>query len=262
MKTAKAKKAAPEAPAATGEHISLSSLLSVKPSFQPFRFWIVNDTPIICHAWSHKAKIEMLQKQVKSTKPGKEARDPEGDFVSSLYEMGKDKDGTTVFGFPVTGVKKAILGAAHKDKGLAKTAVMAGLWLDAAMTSVRPALAGAICDMPLVRIWGSEPAMREDMVRVGVGLNKKASLAYRAQFTYWAMRIRGRLNPTVLTPEGLAFLIGEAGLASGLGEWRNEKSGIFGAFHLASVEEEAAWDAFAAGKGSLPVPADLAMAAE
>lgn len=237
--------------------VSLSGLLSKKPIFSSFKLWLVGETPLITHAWSEKAKREMLQKQVKATKPGKEARDPQADFVSSLYEMG---DGT--YGFPATGIKNCILSAAHKDKGLARTAVMASLWIDADMVRVRPALAGAICDMPLIRIFGGQPEMREDMVKIGAGMNKTATLAYRGQFTVWGMRVTGRVNTTIITPEALAFLIQDAGMASGLGEWRNERRGLFGAFRLADAAEESAWEKFAAGKGKMPLPVQYQMAAE
>jgi hypothetical protein len=236
---------------------SLAGALSSKATFKGFSVWLVGDTPVITHAWSEKARREMLQKQVKATKGGKEARDPEADFVSSLYEMG---DGA--YGFPAMGVKNCILSSAHKDKGIPRSAVMAGLWIDADMVRTRPALAGAVCDMPLIRIYGTDPEMREDMVKIGSGLNKIANLSYRAQFTVWAMKVTGRFNTTILTPEALAFLIQEAGLASGLGEWRNERRGMFGAFHLADVDEEAAWEAYADGKGDLPVPASYRQAAE
>ncbi len=237
--------------------VNLGALMSTKARFQRFEIWLVGDTPLITHAWSEKARREMLQKQVKATRGGKEARDPQADYVSSLYEMG---DG--VYGFPATGIKNCILSAAHKDKGLARTAVMAALWIDAEMVRTRPALAGAVCDMPLVRIIGSAPEMREDMVKIGSGMNKIANLAYRGQFTVWAMKITGRFNSSTITPEALAFLIQEAGMASGLGEWRNERKGLFGAFHLASPEEEAAWEAYYRGKGQLPVPESYRMAAE
>lgn len=234
---------------------SLAAALTKKPTFKSFRVWLIGDTPLITHAWSEKAKREMLQKQVKAPKAGKEARDPQADFVSSLYEMGEGQ-----YGFPVTGIKNCILSAAHKDKGIARSATMAALWLNAEMVRVRPALAGAICDMPLVRIHGSKPEMREDMVKVGSGLNKTASLAYRAQFTTWGIRFTGRFNATALNAEQIAFLIMEAGTAYGLGEWRNERKGMFGAFHLAEASEEAAWDAFADSGGPMPLPA-YAMAA-
>lgn len=239
------------------QHTNLGQILSKKPVFKTASFWIVGDTPIIVHAWSEKAKREMLAKQVKATRPGKEARDPHADFVSSLYEMGADR-----YGFPVTGIKNCLLSAAHKDKGIARSTVMASLFLEAEMTRVRPAMAGAICDMPLVPIWGSQPEMREDMVKIGSGLNKVASLAYRGQFTHWAFHINARFNPEVLTPEALAFIIQESGMACGLGEWRNERKGVFGAFHLADAEEERAWGMFAQGKGPLPISNAYKMAAE
>ena len=104
--------------------------------------------------------------------------------------------------------------------------------------------------------------MREDMTKIGSGLNKIANLAYRGQFTVWAMKITGQFNPVVLTAEALSFLVQESGLASGLGEWRNERKGVFGAFHLATAQEEVEWDAFVKGKGPLPMPEGYQQAAE
>jgi hypothetical protein len=51
-------------------------------------------------------------------------------------------------------------------------------------------------------------------------------------------------------------------MSVGVGEWRNEKKGFFGAYHLADPAEARAWDAFAAGTGPLPVPANYKIAAE
>lgn len=227
--------------------VSLTRSLSKNTSFQRFSVWIVGDTPLITHAWSQKAKLEMLAKQVKATRGGKAERDPQGDFVSSLYEMG---DGS--YGFPATGIKNCITSSAHKDRGIPRSQVIGALWIDADMVRVRPALAGAICDMPLIRIYGSAPENREDMVKIGGGLNKIANLAYRGQFAVWAMKITGRFNRDVINEEALAFLLQASGMASGLGEWRNERKGMFGAFHLANAEEEAAWEAFKDGTGPLP----------
>jgi hypothetical protein len=256
---AKKPTAAPIEPAGDSSEsvsVNLAQFLSKKPTFKRFELWLIGDTPLITHAWSHKAKLEMLQKQVKAPKSGKEARDPQADFVSSLYEIG---DG--VYGFPAMGVKNCILSAAHKDKGIPRSVVQSALWIDSTMARTLSATPGAICDLPLLRIYGSQPEMREDMVRVGSGLNKTASLAYRGQFTTWAFRLSGRFNASVLNEEALSFLIIEAGASYGLGEWRPERRGPFGTFRLASAEESALWDAYAAGKGPLPVN-ELAQAAE
>jgi hypothetical protein len=242
-------------PKISAEQIQLGAMLSHEPMRQRFKFWIVGDTPLICHAWSEKARLAMLQQQTGAIVEQK-PRDPQEDFVNSLYAMG---DGT--YGFPVTAIKKAIKSAAHTDRGIAKTDVLAALHLDATLVSVRPALAGASCNLPLVRIFGSAPRMREDMVRIGT-ISKTANLAYRAEFLVWALRITGTLNVARCPLHALAYLINASGNDVGVGDWRNEKEGWAGSYHLASLEEEAAWDAFAEGKGPMPVAEQLQQAAE
>lgn len=239
------------------ETVNLSAVLSRQHELVQFNAWIVGDTPLICHAWSEKAKRQMLEKQVGAAKTGKEPKDPYQDFRNSLYEIEPG-----VYGFPAMGVKNSWLSAAHKDKNIPRTSAQAGLWLDADIVRLRPGLAGAICDMPLLRIYGSDPEMREDMVSIGAGFKKTANLSYRGQFTVWAMKVKGRTNPLMVNPEKLARLAYDGGMSVGVGEWRNEKKGFFGAYHLADPAEARAWDAFAAGTGPLPVPANYKIAAE
>lgn len=234
---------------------------SVPDQMAKFDIWLVGTSPLICHAWSEKARTEMLQKQLKITKPGRDVRDPEQDFVNSLYQMNAsaprtlhEMGGPGTYGFPATGIKNCILSSAHKDRGIARSDARSGLYIDCEWVSTRAALAGAICDMPLVRIWGSKPQMREDMVRVGAGLNKTASLAYRAQFTDWAIHITGSINKLIMTADALRFLIRQSGVGVGLGDWRNEKNGVFGAFRMvADMEERNAWEAFSKGRSNLPI---------
>jgi hypothetical protein len=253
---AKKAKESDAAPVAT-KSVSLSEQLQRKRNRQHFHVWLVGDTPLICHAWSEKAKRQMLEKQGRAMRGGKEARDPQQDFVDSLYDLG---DGT--YGFPAMAVKNAIVSVAHKDKGLARSVVQSALWIEHEMIRVRPALAGAICDMPLLRIYGSKPEMREDMVKIGSGLNRTANLAYRGQFSVWAMPLRGKVNLDIMDIPALAFLTDDAGTDAGIGEWRNDKRGVFGAFHRATAEEAIAWEKFAAGEGPLPLPAHYRVAAE
>ena len=237
--------------------VSLRALIEGKSTFKRFDIWIVGDTPLITHSWSEKARLEMLRKQVKAVKAaGRQARDPDEDYKNSLYEISKD-----TYAFPTTAAKLALMSAAHQDKGISKTSILSNVWLDCSMYKVRPALETAVCDMPLTRIYGAKPEMREDMVRVGAGLKKTSTLAYRAQFFPWAARITGRFNPTQVPAEALAFLFDEAGRACGLCDWRNEKRGVFGSFHLASAEEEDAWAAFAKGEGPMPRPETLMLEA-
>lgn len=238
--------------------VSLRALIEGKQTYSRFEVWLVGDTPLITHSWSEKARIAMLRTQVKAVeRAGRAARDPEEDFQNSLYEIG---DG--VYGLPTMAVKLAIHAAAHQDKGITKTSVLSNVWLDCKMRRVRTAMAGAVCDMPLTRIYGPPPEMREDMTRVGGGMTRTATLAYRGQFFPWAVRVTGRFNPTAIPAEALAFLFDEAGRSCGLCDWRNEKKGVFGSFHLGHKDEEAGWASFAAGQGPMPTPSSYLEAAE
>jgi hypothetical protein len=63
---------------------------------------IVGDSPLIVHAWSEKAKRQMLDKQLKKAAKGREAKDPKQDFEDSMYRF---YDGG--FGFPSVAFKSA-----------------------------------------------------------------------------------------------------------------------------------------------------------
>ena len=105
-------------------HMTLTEAYTKKRVRQSFRQWMVGTSPLITHAWSEKAKREMLAKMVKAVRHTKEERNPNEEFAASLYDCG---DGT--YGFPVTAIKKAVLSVAHKDRGIAKTDVKSALWL-------------------------------------------------------------------------------------------------------------------------------------
>lgn len=227
--------------------VSLERLLAKEPEWKRFELWLIGDTPLITHAWSEKAKLDMLDDQKKIARE-KTPRDPEADFVSSLYEL---RPGSQTYGFPATGIKDCVMSVAHKDRGVPQTVARANTIFKAPIYQVRAAQAGAKCNMPLVRIWGGEPVMREDMVRVGVGMRKTATLAYRAEFWPWAIKVRGVLNVRAIPTQALLFLARHAGITVGIGDWRNAKKGVFGAFHIANPEEVAAWEAYRKG-GALP----------
>lgn len=228
---------------------AMSEMLGKLSARVQFDFWIIGDTPLICHAWSQKAKLQMLAKQTKAVKAAKEARNPEEDFANSLYRI---SDGS--YGFPLMAIKDSIVSVAHKDKGIEKKQVRETIRLDGQMIRAYTAHSPAICDMPVIKIYGTDPEMREDMARIGGGIQKTSALVYRAQFTRWAMRVRGSTNKNIIPLDALAYLVDEAGAACGIGDWRPEKSGIFGSFHLAKPAEAKAWDMFASGKGKAPVP--------
>jgi hypothetical protein len=191
---------------------------------------IVGDTPLIVHAWSIKAKREMLGKQMKTAKLAKEAKDPVADFEASLYKLA---DGG--YGFPSVGFKSAAVTACTSVGGITKVAARQAFHIMGEDNPVTGAFDGVLMRQNLVRIQG-EPAMREDMVRVGMGT---ADLRYRGEFFPWFAKLHVRFNANVLSAAQIMNLLNTAGFATGVGEWRPERDGQYGLFHVAESGEVA-----------------------
>lgn len=192
-----------------------TSAIELPPlNIQNVTFMLVGDSPLIVHAWSEKAKRQMLDKQMKKATKGKEAKDPEADYEACFY-----RTETGAYGFPAIGLKAAMVSAAR--------------FVDAKMTVLR----GAVhIDAEMIEIVG-EPRPREDMVRVGMGT---ADIRYRPEFPEWRSPVTIKFNASVISAEQIANLLNNAGFGVGIGEWRPERNGSYGRFHVGSSEETAA----------------------
>lgn len=174
-------------------------------------FMLIGDSPLIVHAWSEKAKRQMLDKQMKKATKGREAKDPEADYEACFY-----RTDTGAYAFPAIGVKAAMVAAAR--------------FVDAKMTVLRGALH---IDAEMLEVIG-KPRPREDMVRVGMGT---ADIRYRPEFPDWRMPVTIKFNSSVISAEQIANLLNNAGFGVGIGEWRPERNGSYGRFHVGSSEE-------------------------
>ena len=184
------------------------------------------DSPLIVHKWSEKAKKMMLDKQMKvATSKGHDAKDPFADFVDTIYFLsGKPESPTTEafeealsngarFGFPSVGVKASAVSAGFRA-GVTKNLV---------------SMNGAFhIDEEYVEIDGV-PQIREDMVRVGMGT---ADIRYRAEFPEWSTTFTVKYNAGVISLAQLCNLFNLGGFAVGIGEWRPEKGGTYGRYHV------------------------------
>lgn len=187
-----------------------------KLNIQTMRLTLVGDSPLIVHAWSQKAKQAMLDKQQKKASKGKEVRDPERDFQESLYRM---EDGG--YGFPTIAFKAAAVTAVSQVDGITKVFARQTFHV----------LGG-----DLVQIHGDEPVMREDMVRVGMGT---ADLRYRGEFKRWWVELDISYNASAISKEQLVNIFNTSGFGVGVGEWRPEKDGRNGRYHVANETETA-----------------------
>ena len=175
---------------------------------------LIGDSPLISHKWSDKAKGMMLNKQMKKAAGKKEAKDPEQDFRDSLYEIGDGR-----YGFPAVAFKSAAVDACSHVDGVTKVQARGAFHIAGEM----------------VEIIG-QPTPREDMVRVGMGT---ADIRYRGEFKTWRASVRVRFNANVLSDEQIVNLFNTAGFAIGVGEWRPQRDGSYGMFHVAVSDETA-----------------------
>lgn len=212
-----------------------TTVIGIRPiDIKKVRIRIVGDSPLVMHAWSEKAKRMMLETQmgVNKTKK-KEPKNPVDDFIRSMYwltEMPEDgteeafaeavKDGAR-FGIPVTGIKQGALSAAYRLGWVKDRMGLKGaFFIDADENG-------------LVEVHADTPIMREDLVRVGMGT---ADLRYRGEFRNWRCDLTISYNAAgQFSLEDIINAINAGGYVCGLGEWRPEKDGDFGRYHVEAI---------------------------
>lgn len=216
----------------------VSSVTLPELNLQKFTLKLVGDSPLISHAWSHKAKKMILDKQQKKASQGREVRRPFVDFAESLYWLTEKPnfDGLTddqarkvlnevipksQFGFPTIAFKSAALDAGYQQGALVRNAGSG----DLAKTTARGAfhILGEFVEINGI------PTPREDMVRIGMG---SADLCYRAEFKTWSTELFITFNKSVISMEQIVNLFRLGGFANGVGDWRPAKDGSFGTFHV------------------------------
>lgn len=206
--------------------------IEIKPiEIQKTTIRVVGDTPLIMHAWSEKAKREILDKQMKKTKAAaKQAKNPVEDFIRSMYwlegfpeEMSEDgfeeaiRNGAR-FGFPVTAFKQAAISAAYRMG-----------WTKDKM-SMRGAFFIDGDENQMVEIFSDTPLIREDMVKVGMGT---ADIRFRGEFRNWYAELTISYNKNgQYSLEQIINIINAGGYVCGIGEWRPERDGQYGMFHV------------------------------
>jgi hypothetical protein len=211
-----------------------TEVLEIRPiEIQKVNIRIVGDTPLIMHAWSEKAKRMMLDAQMGLAKgKKKEPKNPVEDFIRSMYwltdmpeDMTEEAFNEAIsngarFGFPVTAFKQAAISAAYR-MGWAKDKV-----------SLRGAFFIDGDENGMIEIHSDAPKMREDMVKVGMGT---ADIRYRGEFANWYayMTISYNMNGNY-SLENIMNIINAGGYICGVGEWRPEKDGQYGQFHVAN----------------------------
>jgi len=212
------------------------------PVIETANIVLVGDSPLIVHAWSEKAKKEMLESQQKEKKDkkAKEKRDPFAEFMDALYWITPKPEEKTPeafeaaveagakFGFPVTAIKQAALAACYRAGIIPNQAGMKSCFKLTAVDGINPDSGSelAVIETP------EPPKCRQDMVKIG-SMTKVADLRYRPAFINWKIRLKiSLINVGTFDMESIVNAIHLGGVMNGIGEWRMERDGDFGAYHV------------------------------
>ncbi len=168
---------------------------------------IEGDSPLICHRFSDKARDQIKDKTSMKARGARGAREPEKEYKDSMYLSDDDRPA-----FPASGIKKACVEACSFINGVTKIQAKGAFYVTGDMLPIN-----------------GEPKMREDMVRLN---GRSADVRYRAEFPKWSINLTILYNPKVLSAEAIVNLLENAGFAVGLGDWRPQKGGNFGMFHV------------------------------
>lgn len=190
--------------------------VALKPlDIQHVQIPLVGDSLLVTHKWDEKAKQMMRDKQAKKARSAKEARNPQAEYEASLYRM--PLGSASEYGVRSIAFKSVIVGAARWSDGMKMTELRGALHVEGELTP----------------IFG-QPAMREDMVRVGMGT---ADLRYRGSFWPWGAQLDLTYNASAISLEQIIYLLNLGGFGIGIGEYRPEKDGSWGRFHVATEGE-------------------------
>lgn len=191
---------------------------------------IVGDTPFICHSWSQKSKLELINNHQKKAKSGTEIRRPAVEFADSLYWLTEKPnfDGLTdeevqeilaevipksKFGFPTLAFKTAAVDAAYQQNAVNKKTTLRG--------AIR--VLGEFAEIKGI------PTPREDVAVIGMGT---AQLRFRAEFKTWSTELTVQYNMGAVSAEQVINAFNLGGFACGIGDWRPARDGTFGTYHV------------------------------
>lgn len=191
-------------------------------NIQTMKVTLIGDSPLIVHAWSPKALKQMADKQQKKASAGREAKDPWADFCGSMYWLDGIPEKPTEaevesarFGFPAIAFKAAAVTACTSIGSVTKIAARQAFHVEGEMVEIKSP---------------APPSMREDVCRVGMGT---ADLRYRGEWSKWSVELLVKFNGGLMSAEQVVNLFETAGFAVGVGEWRPERDGPYGRFHVA-----------------------------
>lgn len=199
------------------------------------KLYLIGTTPLIVHAFPEKARKEMLDKQMKVAKGGRDARDPNAEFEAAQYVL---PDGR--HGFPAVGFKAAAVTACTSLSDITKVAARQAFAVSGIPMHADGVLEGSFVRTALVPIIAGAPLMREDVARLS-GIGRTPEMRYRPEYDPWGVILDIDLNQQVISFGQLVSMFQAAGHGVGIGDYRPERDGDCGCFSVVNQAEFEKW---------------------
>jgi len=175
------------------------------PEFRIAEFRIEGDAPYVQHRFGHKAKIKMLETQIKegAKRKDRKPRNIDEEYLQSMYE---GEDGGR--GIPAAAFRSSMIDACRMC-GFKMTEAKMSIFVKADTFDKHDGT-------PLVLIEG-EPHKVEHTVRLAKGV---ASVAVRAMWTQWSANLKLQYDADQFSDADVANLLARGGMQVGVGEGR------------------------------------------
>lgn len=198
--------------------------------------YLIGLGPLIAHAFPEKARKEMLAKQMKEAKGGRDARDPYAEFDAAKYKI--EEDGRHAF--PAIAFKDAAVTACTSLSDITKVAARQAFRVGGLPSRTRGVLEGSFVRTALVPLVAHEPLMREDVARLS-GIGRTPEMRYRPEYSPWGIQLYVVYNSQVISLGQLTSMFQAAGHGVGVGDYRPERDGDCGTFDVATKSEFKDW---------------------
>ncbi len=196
-------------------------------------FHILGTSPIILNRQSEKAKRQILmgsERKNAAEKAQSLKHNPIEEYRASAYRN-RDVNAPTLLHLPEGMFKKALSTAALDTPGATKTQI--GRLVSP--TSMN------------INLWGI-PYLKADMVRQA-DMKKTPDVRFRACIVQWATKIEFTFASSIIKPQSIMNLLGNAGIFCGIGDYRVEKgAGSFGKFDVVNSDDPE-WNAIVESGG-------------
>jgi len=199
------------------------------------KIYLIGTSPLIVHAFPEKARKEMLGKQMKVAKGGRDARDPYAEYEAARYTLPDGRDG-----FPAIGFKAAAVTACTSLSDVTKVAARQAFRVEGVPMKANGVIEGSLVRTALVPLVASPPTIREDVVRLA-GVGRTPEMRYRPEYSDWGVVLDIILNPQVISFAQLASMFQAAGHGVGVGDYRPERDGDCGTFDIANEDSFTIW---------------------